>query len=127
MVDDKLVILKVLSQRGKFVNSSPMLPVWAKISVWPQVLTSAKFGEAEKTHTGDLEAKMAHNPQPSRVNLDTCFTVKTVGSRTVAGSLPVLIDLNWYGPTMTSENAGIIPSRSATLQTRTDSDDEVIL
>lgn len=48
---------------------------------------------------------------PNPVNLPSCFPAsREIGS---AYALPVLVDLEWYGRTMTSENAGIIHSRSA--------------
>ena len=61
-----------------------------------------------------------HNPLP-RINLDTCYPLRTGAT----AGLPVLVDLNWYGPTMTGPTAGIIYSRQSA--TRTDADDEVIL
>jgi len=41
--------------------------------------------------------------------------------------LPVLVDMNWLGKTMTSENGGIVPSRTAHLFIPAESDDSVIL
>ncbi len=57
------------------------------------------------------------------LNLPSCFPIQK--DATLPG-LPVLVDLAWYGLVMTSDNAGIIPSRSAHI-TITESDDSVIL
>ena len=43
------------------------------------------------------------------------------------GELPVLVDLTWFGKTMTSENGGVIPSRTAHHSIPAESDDSVIL
>lgn len=57
------------------------------------------------------------------INLNTTYPINADGP---ARSLPVLVDLNWYGHVMTSDNAGIIPSRNTkALVSR--SDDEVVL
>jgi len=57
------------------------------------------------------------------LNLNTTYPIKADGP---IEALPVLVDLNWFGSVMTSDNAGIVPSRSAYLQTESDNC-EVIL
>ena len=46
------------------------------------------------------------------LNLNTTFPLQT-GSLGSAYALPVLVDLNWLGKTMTSPEGGIIPSRAS--------------
>lgn len=45
----------------------------------------------------------------NRLHLNTTFPVRDEG-RSPYYALPVLVDLNWFGQTMTSPNAGIIYS-----------------
>ena len=51
----------------------------------------------------------------NRINLNTTFPIKCDGP---SHALPVLVDLNWLGRVMTSDNAGII--RSNALQTESE-------
>ena len=58
------------------------------------------------------------------INLPALYPIdRSIGS---AYALPVLVELNWYGCTMTSDNVGIIPSRSAHSIIH-ESDDSIIL
>jgi hypothetical protein len=57
------------------------------------------------------------------LNLSATFPLQV--SHQILG-LPVLVDLTWYGQTMTSENGGIVPSRSA-YRNLPASDDAIIL
>ena len=59
------------------------------------------------------------------LNLNTTFPLQT-GSLGSAYALPVLVDLNWLGKTMTADNAGVIPSRASlapSCSTQAESDD----
>ena len=61
----------------------------------------------------------------NRINLDTCFPIKAEGP---PYALPVLVDLNWHGAVLTSDNGGIVPSRSASFDLSSIlADDSVIL
>ena len=59
--------------------------------------------------------------------------IKVSACKVAIDSLPVLIDIDWLGCTMTRPDAGIIPSREASTadrklaQIRSDADDTVIL
>ena len=58
------------------------------------------------------------------INLPALYPIdRSIGS---AYALPVLVDLNWYGCTMTSANVGINLSRSAHSIIH-ESDDSIIL
>ena len=57
----------------------------------------------------------------NRLNLETCYPL----GRECKSGLPVLVDLNWFGKVLTSPNAGIILSRSASVTFNDDR--EVIL
>ena len=56
----------------------------------------------------------------NRLSLNTTYPIKHDGP-----GLPVLVDLNWFGKVLTSPNAGIILSRSASVTFNDDR--EVIL
>jgi len=58
------------------------------------------------------------------LNLPSTFTIQKDAR---LPGLPVLVDLNWFGKTMTSENGGVIPSRTAHHSIPAESDDSVIL
>ena len=49
----------------------------------------------------------------SRINLNTTHSLTDHSRQHPVEALPVLVDLNWYGQVMTSENAGITASRSS--------------
>ena len=58
----------------------------------------------------------------NRLHLETCFPIQADGP---SHALPVLVDLNWFGQVLTSDNSGIIPSRSS--YSCAETENEVIL